>query len=299
MKTHDVFICHASEDKERFVRPLATTLKAWGVEVWYDEFSIGLGQSISEQIDKGIRDSKFGIVVISPAFLNRKWPKHELRGLVGRDVEEDLAILPVWHGVTHAEVMNLSSSLADKQAINMQLIDAHQAAIQILRTVRRDLYELHARSELIKMAADDTIDALQAEINRLGDELSEYRCPHCSSAMSSRMSAPIDEDERDWDLVVSYDCGYVTFAGEIMHPCPSDPQFPRFEDYQVLCRKVAAGRGREWICEARPITKMAEKVRLDPGYGESEAHARRRLEAAYKYRARQMSNEEWFRTQTE
>jgi TIR domain len=107
-KYYDAFICHASDDKETFVRPLAEALRRFGVSVWYDEFSLEIGDSISRQIDKGIAEARFGIVVISRAFIQRRWPTHELRGLVSRDVEEDLKILPIWHGVSEDEVAAFS-----------------------------------------------------------------------------------------------------------------------------------------------------------------------------------------------
>ena len=50
---HDVFICHASEDKDEFVRPLAEALKSHHLEVWYDEFTVDVGDSLREAIDRG------------------------------------------------------------------------------------------------------------------------------------------------------------------------------------------------------------------------------------------------------
>lgn len=68
----DVFISHAFEDKESFVRPLAEALRQLGVSVWYDEFSLHVGDSLSRGIDHGIGGSKFGVVVISTAFYRQK-----------------------------------------------------------------------------------------------------------------------------------------------------------------------------------------------------------------------------------
>ena len=61
---HDVFVSHASEDKEAFVAPLAKILSQLGLKVWYDEFSLKLGDSLSRSIDKGLSESTFGIVVL-------------------------------------------------------------------------------------------------------------------------------------------------------------------------------------------------------------------------------------------
>ena len=67
---HDVFICHASEDKDGFVRSLADTLRTNHVDVWYDEFTLKVGDSLREAIDRGLTSSRFGIVVLSPTSRN-------------------------------------------------------------------------------------------------------------------------------------------------------------------------------------------------------------------------------------
>src|SRR5690625_877113 len=66
-KIYDVFISHASEDKEEFVKPLAEVLRKEKIEVWYDDFTLEWGMSIRQSIDKGLANSKFGIVIISKA----------------------------------------------------------------------------------------------------------------------------------------------------------------------------------------------------------------------------------------
>ncbi|ORV93155.1 hypothetical protein AWC12_01895 [Mycolicibacterium iranicum] len=113
---YDAFISHASEDKADFVRPLAERLREEHVEVWYDEFSLRVGDSLRQSIDKGLSRSRFGVVVLSPSFFAKRWPQWELDGLVARDIEERGILLPVWHGVTRAEVLAYSPPLADKLA---------------------------------------------------------------------------------------------------------------------------------------------------------------------------------------
>jgi transcriptional regulator with XRE-family HTH domain len=114
---YDVFICHASEDKEDFVRPLAERLRLQHLQVWYDEFSLSIGDSLTEKIDEGLKKSRFGIVVLSPSFFKKPWAKRELKGLTAREMAEkaDL-ILPIWHRVTLSEVLEFSPPLADKKA---------------------------------------------------------------------------------------------------------------------------------------------------------------------------------------
>lgn len=73
----DVFISHASEDKE-FVRPLADALIARGLRVWYDEFELKVGDHLRRSIDRGLVRSRYGIVVLSPAFFAKHWPQTEV-----------------------------------------------------------------------------------------------------------------------------------------------------------------------------------------------------------------------------
>lgn len=65
---YDLFISHATEDKKDFVRPLVESLKKNNIEVWYDEISLNVGDSLRESIDKGLSKSRFGLVVLSPSF---------------------------------------------------------------------------------------------------------------------------------------------------------------------------------------------------------------------------------------
>jgi TIR domain len=114
----DVFISHASEDKQSVARPLAEELRKRGVRVWYDEFTLKVGDSLRRSIDEGLAKSKFGIVVLSRAFLAKEWPQIELDGLVARQSLGQKVILPVWHDISKEEVTRYSPTLADRLAAN-------------------------------------------------------------------------------------------------------------------------------------------------------------------------------------
>lgn len=115
-KEYDVFISHASEDKEDVARPLAEALRSNGLSVWYDEFELRIGDSLRRKIDKGIANSNFGIIVISRDFISKGWTNYELDGLITRAVNGEQTMLPIWHNVTKREVLDYSPSLADKLA---------------------------------------------------------------------------------------------------------------------------------------------------------------------------------------
>lgn len=115
---HAVFICHASEDKEALVRPLAECLRRDGVRVWYDEFSLEWGDSLRRTIDHGLATSRFGIVVLSKAFFSKQWPQYELDGLANREIDTgQTVILPIWHEIDKADVASHSPTLAGRVAL--------------------------------------------------------------------------------------------------------------------------------------------------------------------------------------
>jgi hypothetical protein len=136
----DVFICHASEDKEPFVRDLAEALRKFRCEVWYDEFTLHVGDSLSASVDQGLSRSRFGVVVLSQAFLGKPWPDYELRGLLAKDIHGGRVILPVWHGVSRAQVAQFSPSLADRFAISTAEASTMEVAIQLLEVIKPDAY---------------------------------------------------------------------------------------------------------------------------------------------------------------
>ncbi len=114
----DAFICHASEDKESFVQRLAEEIRRRDLRVWYDDFAVKVGDSLRLKIDEGLASSRFGVVVLSPAFFAKDWPQYELDGLVEREMDGLKVILPVWHNVTKGDVRGYSPSLSNRVAAN-------------------------------------------------------------------------------------------------------------------------------------------------------------------------------------
>ena len=82
----DVFVSHASEDKDAVAEPLVRALVDAGLRVWYDRIELRLGDSLRGKIDEGLAHSRFGIVILSPSFFAKHWPKQELNGLAQREV---------------------------------------------------------------------------------------------------------------------------------------------------------------------------------------------------------------------
>jgi hypothetical protein len=68
-----IFISHATEDKDKVARPLAKALQKLGYDIWYDEYSLKLGDSLTAEIDRGLIECDYGVVIFSKSFFSKKW----------------------------------------------------------------------------------------------------------------------------------------------------------------------------------------------------------------------------------
>jgi hypothetical protein len=283
-KEWDVFISHASEDKDDFVRPLAQALAQLGVKIWYDEFTLEVGDSLSRSIDNGLAESRYGVVVISPSFIQKKWPERELRGLVAREVEEEQkVILPIWFGVTKQEVLNFSPPLGDTVAVTTEGVTAEDVALSLLKTIRPDIYNGHPRAELEKMLNGEAIQELQEELEDVRDDLAQFQCPYCQAPLSYRNEVVLDADLGVEGTVETFACGYTDGdGGGLERFCPSDPRFPKFEEFDLDVREANG----QWTCYVRPSTKHAQHLSILRGVAWSEEEARDQVLRNYERAAR-------------
>jgi len=74
---------------------LAEELKHNGLKVWYDQFTLRVGDSLRRSVARGLEQSRYGVVVLNLAFFAKEWPQKELDGLVAKEVEGKKVILPV------------------------------------------------------------------------------------------------------------------------------------------------------------------------------------------------------------
>jgi hypothetical protein len=157
----DAFISHASEDKDGFVRPLAEALRSFGLRVWYDEFALRPGDSLSRSIDRGLAQSRFGVVVLSRAFFAKRWAQRELQGLVAREVAGDGGlILPIWLHVSRDEVLSYSPPLADTFALiggHAPPIDLAARLLEVIAPERYDNLQRRMLYERMVQTADRTV----------------------------------------------------------------------------------------------------------------------------------------------
>jgi hypothetical protein len=133
---YDAFISHASEDKNKIVRPLAQRLGKMGFSIWYDEYELKVGDSLRQSIDRGLVNSRYGIVILSKAFFKKKWPQYELNGLSAREIDGNKVILPVWYNISKKEILRYSPTLADKMAAVIKDNDISKAVKELSKALK-------------------------------------------------------------------------------------------------------------------------------------------------------------------
>jgi hypothetical protein len=148
-----LFVCHASEDQNDFVRPLAEALRK-KYDVWYSEFVLTLGDSLRQKIDDGLTRCDFGVVVLSKAFFDKKWPQAELDGLFALETKSRKIILPIWKGVTEDDVKKYSPLLAGKIAVSAsaglpKVVEEIRLAVNVSER-KRELTALDAAAQRVK-----------------------------------------------------------------------------------------------------------------------------------------------------
>ena len=119
-KTHperrDVFLCHAWDDRDGSAKVLHDLLEARGVSVWFSEKDVALGSSLLRAIDNGLRTSRIGIVLSTPALLKSL----ETQGIADKELSALLAtdrVIPVAHGTTFDALRDISPLLAARSGL--------------------------------------------------------------------------------------------------------------------------------------------------------------------------------------
>jgi hypothetical protein len=113
----DVFLCHAWDDREGAAKELHDLLESRGVSVWFSEKDVGLGVPLLRAIDKGLANSRVGIVLVTPALL-RRLPAEgiadkELSALLARDL-----LVPVVHETTYEALREVSPLLGSRSGLS-------------------------------------------------------------------------------------------------------------------------------------------------------------------------------------
>lgn len=131
---HDLFLCHAWDDRRTTATDLHDLLKTKGASVWFSEKNIVLGTSWLREIDKGLAKSRIGLVLVTPSFLKRV----EAGGVSDKELSELLhrdQLIPVLHGTTYEELRRVSPLLASRNGLSTLEDSMETIAIKIAELV--------------------------------------------------------------------------------------------------------------------------------------------------------------------
>jgi hypothetical protein len=132
---YDVFISHAAEDKVSVARPLAARLEELGLKVWVDVKELTLGDSLRHEIDVGVKNSDFGVVILSESFFKKPWAQRELGAFFAIEDDSRKVVLPVCHGLSVQELKDRSPLLAARLTVSTDK-GLDSVASEIFRAVR-------------------------------------------------------------------------------------------------------------------------------------------------------------------
>ncbi len=169
-KPWDVFISHASEDKAQLVRPLADALEAYGVKVWLDAFILRPGLILSQSIDAGIEGAEFGIVVLSPYFITKKWPRIEFDSLSQRQAKSD-RLIALWHNLPTENRPDWTEALDPEKSLDTADLPITALTMRILEWVRPDLARFIQRKLAYQAAQEQMAQNDQKTVSMKSGEL--------------------------------------------------------------------------------------------------------------------------------
>ncbi len=130
---HDTFISYATEDND-FATDIAYGLKANGLSTWFAPLSLKVGDKLLDSIEKGLNESRSGILIITKSYLAKKWTSFEMDVLVRQHIEGKKLIFPIWHGVNKEEVESRHVGLGGIVAIT-DIQSTQQVVAQLIEVL--------------------------------------------------------------------------------------------------------------------------------------------------------------------
>lgn len=135
----DVFLCHAWDDRQESAKELHDLLVSRGVRVWFSEKDVGLGVPLLRAIDKGLANSRVGIVLVTPALLSRL----PAEGIADKELSALLArerLVPVVHGTTYEALREVSPLLASRSGLSTAGSSMANVAAKLAELVALDFF---------------------------------------------------------------------------------------------------------------------------------------------------------------
>jgi predicted nucleotide-binding protein len=130
----DIFLCHAWDDRKEAAKELHDLLEENGVSVWFSEKDVLLGSSLLREIDKGLANSRIGIVLVTPSFIDRVRnegiAEKELSALLARDL-----LVPIVHNTTFERLREVSPLLGSRSGLDTNEESMYKIALKLAELV--------------------------------------------------------------------------------------------------------------------------------------------------------------------
>lgn len=127
-----MFISYASEERHSVVEPIVNKLADYNLSVWYDDRRLLIGDSILTTINHGLKDSEYGVVILSQNYFLKDWPKYELSQLSREKIDR---ILPVLHEITWKDLAHHAPVIANRRAVTTA-DGLERVCLEIIQVVR-------------------------------------------------------------------------------------------------------------------------------------------------------------------
>ena len=193
-----VFISHASEDKDEIARPLAIKLRESKFDIWYDEFEIIWGDSIVDKINEGLARSSIGVVIFGPTFLTKKWTNAELRTLISFMVNQKIRLLPLLHKISLKDVVDKYPLLAD-----IYFITSDMGLDYVVEQIKKNVQRLEGIKETTESKIAPTseehqeIEVQDEKMSRLEKDITSPSTPEIKIASLKELCL-ISQKESVW-----------------------------------------------------------------------------------------------------
>lgn len=262
-KEYDFFISHASEDKTNFVRPLVKELTKLGFKIWYDEFTLKIGDSLFQEISNGIKNSQYGIVIISKNFLKKEWTKKELNGLINKEIfTSSNVILPIWLEITAEEIYSFSPILADKISVSLEITEIDKAVSKILE--HSNAKKIDSKILLEKIEFLENCDEFQRKKYIIDTENRIKNLVYFQEAYYEWFCSDEAFGEKEWDdFLAEKKCREL----QNLYNLPFDVEYnPEFSSENVMNHII--NLAKKWINKKANLYEIYELIFLVDYYHE-------------------------------
>jgi len=195
----DLFICYVTSDKS-VTETLADTLRPHGLNATF--VKLGLGDSLSYRIEQGFREARYGVLILSPAFFKKPWPRSELDKLavIDREFDGQTHLLPLWHEITQSDIARYSPALAHRIGISTAA-DMDTIAAELLEVVKPEETVSSYGDPLLTTQNSMTKQAAMPELSKA----SSLNDPHRLHDALTQYFSKGELADLAWDINIDYE----------------------------------------------------------------------------------------------